>query len=244
MFRVTYLLWPRSSELDHRRVSSRRLPRADAKKCAPPRAACVTLATANSKRNRQRLGCVVHPDHSNAPFTLMSENSMHRLAARRLACSLALAALLLPTSLAAQDSAGTNPRPLLTAPLPGPRLAKADDSEVRRKLQSTADAWNRADLAGHVEAYADSAAFMTGRGPMIGRDKIESSLRRGFWRDGKPVQALRYEHVNVRALGRDHALVTGRFVLTGGGRKDASGWFTLVWEREPDGGQEIHDHSG
>jgi len=177
------------------------------------------------------------------PVTLMSENSMHRLATRRLACSLALAALLLPTSLAAQDSAGTNPRPLLTAPLPGPRLAKADDAEVRRKLQSTADAWNRADLGGHVEAYADSAAFMTGRGPMIGRDKIESSLRRGFWRDGKPVQTLRYEHVNVRGLGRDHALVTGRFVLTGDGREDASGWFTLVWERGPDGWQEIHDHS-
>jgi uncharacterized protein (TIGR02246 family) len=173
----------------------------------------------------------------------MSENPMHRLAARRLPCTLAVAALLLAGSLAAQDSAGTTPPPLLTAPLPGPRLGKADDAEVRRKLQSTADAWNRADLAGHVAPYADSAAFMTGRGPMIGRDKIESSLRRGFWRDGRPLQTLRYEHVNVRALGRDHALVTGRFVLTGGGREDASGWFSLVWERGPQGWQEIHDHS-
>jgi ketosteroid isomerase-like protein len=145
----------------------------------------------------------------------MSDNPMHRLAARRLACSLALTALLLPGSLAAQDSARTIPPPLLTAPLPGPRLGKADDAEVRRKLQSTADSWNRADLAGHVAMYAD----------------------------GKPVQKLRYEHVNVRALGRDHALVTGRFVLTGGGREDASGWFSLVWERGPQGWQEIHDHS-
>jgi uncharacterized protein (TIGR02246 family) len=193
-------------------------------------------------RNRQRPGFVVPRDHAN-PFTLMSENPMHRLAAWRLAGSLALAALLAPGSLGAQDSARTTPPPLLTAPLPGPRLGKADDAEVRRKLQSTADAWNRADLAGHVAPYADSAAFMTGRGPMIGRDKIESSLRRGFWRDGKPVQTLRYEHVNVRALGRDHALVTGRFVLTGGGREDASGWFSLVWERGPQGWQEIHDHS-
>jgi hypothetical protein len=64
-------------------------------------------------------------------------------------------------------------------PLPGPRLPRNDEADVRRKLQSTADAWNRADLAGHVAPYADSAAFMTGRGPMIGRDKIETSLRRG-----------------------------------------------------------------
>ena len=168
---------------------------------------------------------------------------MHRLSARRLACPIALAALLASGSLAAQDSARATLPPLLTAPVPGPRLVKADDAEVRRKLQSTADAWNRADLAGHVATYADSAAFMTGRGPMIGRDKIESSLRRGFWREGKPVQMLRYEHVSVRALGRDHALVTGRFVLSGGGRDDASGWFSLVWERGPQGWQEIHDHS-
>jgi ketosteroid isomerase-like protein len=196
----------------------------------------------SSLGNRQCASFVVPRDHAN-PFTLMSENPMHRLAARRLACTLALAALLAPGSLDAQDSARTTPPPLLTAPLPGPRLGKADAAEVRRKLQSTADAWNRAALAGHVAPYADSAAFMTGRGPMIGRDKIESSLRRGFWRDGKPVQTLRYEHVNVRALGRDHALVTGRFVLTGGGREDASGWFSLVWERGPQGWQEIHDHS-
>ena len=165
---------------------------------------------------------------------------MHRLAAPRLVCAFALFA---PVSLAAQDSTQKTPPRLLTAPVPGPRPAEEDEAEIRRRLQSTADAWNRADLAGHVAPYADSAAFMTGRGPMIGRDKIEASLRRGFWRDGKPLQTLRYEHVSVRALGRDHALVTGRFVLTGGGQADAAGWFSLVWERGPKGWGEIHDHS-
>lgn len=168
---------------------------------------------------------------------------MHRPAARRLLCALAATALLDPSSLAAQDSAQTPAPPLLIAPVPGPRLVEADEAEVRRKLQSTADAWNHADLAGHVAPYADSAAFMTGRGPMIGRDKIEASLRRGFWRDGKPLQTLRYEHVGVRALGPNHALVTGRFILTGGARSDATGWFSLVWERGPQGWREIHDHS-
>jgi uncharacterized protein (TIGR02246 family) len=170
----------------------------------------------------------------------MREIPMHSLAARHLVCAFALIA---PGSLAAQDSAATPPAPLFTSPIPGPRLAKDDDAEVRRKLQSTADAWNNGVLEGHVATYADSAAFMTGRGPMIGRDKIEASLRRSFWREGKPLQTLRYEHVSVRALGRDYALMTGRFVLSGGGRAEASGWFSLVWERGPKGWQEIHDHS-
>jgi uncharacterized protein (TIGR02246 family) len=170
----------------------------------------------------------------------MSEISMHNVAAR---CLVSAIVLLAPGSLAAQDSAATTPPPLFTAPIPGRPLPKDDDAEVRRKLQSTADAWNNGNLAGHVATYADSAAFMTGRGPMIGREKIEASLRRSFWREGKPVQTLRYEHVSVRALGRDYALMTGRFVLSGGGRADASGWFSLVWERGTKGWQEIHDHS-
>lgn len=104
---------------------------------------------------------------------------MHRFAARRLAWNLGLAAMFVPVSLPAQDPARTTSSPLLTALLPGPRLPRNDEADVRHKLQSTADAWNRADLAGHVAPDADSAAFMTGRGPMIGRDKIETSLRRG-----------------------------------------------------------------
>jgi hypothetical protein len=76
--------------------------------------------------------------------------------------------------------ARTTSSPLLTAPLPGPRLPRNDEADVRRKLQSTADAWNRADLAGHVAPHADSAAFMTGRGPMIGRDISRTATQRGI----------------------------------------------------------------
>jgi ketosteroid isomerase-like protein len=48
----------------------------------------------------------------------------------------------------------------------------------------------------------------------------------------------------VRPLGRDHALAVGRFVLSGGGLAERSGWFTLLWERAPGGWRVIHDHSG
>lgn len=109
-------------------------------------------------------------------------------------------------------------------------------------LMETSAAWNRADIDGHVAAYADSAAFMA-PGPLLGRHRIKESLLRSFWREGRPLQQLRYEQVQVRPLGDTHALMTGRFILSGGGRPDASGWFTLVWAWKDGRWQIVHDHS-
>jgi ketosteroid isomerase-like protein len=110
-------------------------------------------------------------------------------------------------------------------------------------LKASADAWNNADLAGHVRPYADSATFMGGNGPIQGRDRVSESLARSFWRDGKPRQQLSFDRVTVRPLGESHALSTGHFVLTGGGEADRSGWFSLTWEKTAAGWQIVHDHS-
>ena len=37
-------------------------------------------------------------------------------------------------------------------------------------MNAMADVWSNADLAGHIRPYADSATFMTGSGPLRGRD--------------------------------------------------------------------------
>ncbi len=110
-------------------------------------------------------------------------------------------------------------------------------------LQASAAAWNAADLDGHVAMYADSARFMTSGGPVAGREHTRALLERYFWRDGRPVQRLHFEHVAVTALGAGHALVTGRFVLTGGGEDEKSGWFTTVWAWNGTRWETIHDHS-
>jgi len=43
--------------------------------------------------------------------------------------------------------------------------------------------------------------------------------------------------------GANAALMTGRFVLSGGGEPEQSGWFTLVWQHTATGWKVIHDHS-
>lgn len=118
-----------------------------------------------------------------------------------------------------------------------------DETQIRAVLDSTADGWNQGNLQQYLSAYTETATEMGQSGPEGGKSAIERTMREGFWKAGRPVQNLRYEHVDVRMLGKDYALVTGQFVLYGADRPDRTGWFTTVWTRTRDGWRMIHDHS-
>ena len=124
----------------------------------------------------------------------------------------------------------------------GPNAAAAEQ-EIQRLLDESATSWNRGDLDGHLADNADSISFMTSKGPIVGKHRTAEALRRSFFRDGKPIQQLRFEQVTIRRLGDGFALVVGRFVLEGGGEPERSGWFSTVWERQRAGWRVIHDHS-
>jgi uncharacterized protein (TIGR02246 family) len=120
----------------------------------------------------------------------------------------------------------------------------ADAGAILALFDSTAAGWNRGDLAAYMSAYADSA---TGNGAGDfdrGKAAIERTMRAGFWKNGKPAQTLRYQELRVRMLGADHALVNGKFVLSGAGRPDRTGLFSTVWARTREGWRMINDHSG
>ncbi len=135
---------------------------------------------------------------------------------------------------------------LATLALTAPGAAQAPHSteqEIRRLLDESVASWNRGDRDGHLADNADSISFMTSKGPIVGKHRTAEALRRSFFRDGMPVQQLRFEQVSIRRLGEGFALVVGRFVLEGGGQPEHSGWFSTVWERRPEGWRVIHDHS-
>ena len=118
------------------------------------------------------------------------------------------------------------------------------EAAIRARLDSTAIGWNRGELAMYMSMYEPDASQMGARGVEHGRALIEEGMRKGFWRNGRPAQDLHYEDVEVRPLGEHFALVTGRFVLTGGGRPDRVGTFTTVWSDHSGEWRMIHDHSG
>jgi len=116
-------------------------------------------------------------------------------------------------------------------------------AKIRAVLDTTAAGWNRGDLNAYLSAYVPEATEMLATGPTGGVDAIEKTMKEGFWKNGRPAQTLHYESVNVRMLGADNALVTGKYVLTGANRPDRTGWFTTVWTRTDKGWKMIHDHS-
>lgn len=130
----------------------------------------------------------------------------------------------------------------LAACASAPRPAD-DEAQMRAALAESAAAWNRGDLRGHLAIYDESVTAMTKSGPRPGIAPIEAAFLRSYFRDGKPKQALRLENVAVRKLSAESALMTGRFLLSGGGEPEQSGWFTLVWLRTPSGWKVVHDHS-
>jgi ketosteroid isomerase-like protein len=109
-------------------------------------------------------------------------------------------------------------------------------------LNTTAEMWNRGDVDGFMAPYAESATYMTPAG-LIGVDAMRARYLAKYFTGAKPDQQLRFDQLEVRALGTDHALMTGRFTLAGGGKPDQTGRFSLTWMRTPAGWRILHDHS-
>jgi ketosteroid isomerase-like protein len=138
------------------------------------------------------------------------------------------------------DMDNSNRRP---GPPGSPAGGLADAVAELRKIMDGASAdWNRGDLDAFVAPYHEHATFMAKRGP-IGIPDMRASFEKSYFTAGKPNQQLRYEQLNIVPLAADSAMMTGRFILSGGDRDEQSGWFTLVWVRTPAGWKIVHDHT-
>ena len=120
--------------------------------------------------------------------------------------------------------------------------AKAE-KDIKAVLDITATGWNTGELSKYLFAYVPDATEMLSTGPAGGVEVIEKTMKDGFWKSGRPLQQLRYENLVVRMLGKDNALVTGQYILSGADKPDRKGWFTTVWTKTKAGWRMIHDHS-
>jgi beta-aspartyl-peptidase (threonine type) len=115
---------------------------------------------------------------------------------------------------------------------------------VIAQFSRSADAWTRGDLDAFMADYARDSltGFVTGGRVQHGFDRIRAGYAPRF-APGAIRDSLRFENFEVRLLAPTVALVTARFVLFRGESTSASGPFSLVMERRPDGWKILHDHT-
>ncbi|MGA8531119.1 MAG: nuclear transport factor 2 family protein [Acidobacteriaceae bacterium] len=119
------------------------------------------------------------------------------------------------------------------------------DHQIRQVLAAQVAAWNRGDIPAFMSGYANSTrTTFVGKGIEHGYAAILARYLGKY-----PTQAamgkLTFTGLEVRMLGDDHAVVTGYFHLarsqSAGG--NASGVFSLVFEKESAGWKIILDHT-
>jgi ketosteroid isomerase-like protein len=118
-----------------------------------------------------------------------------------------------------------------------------DREQMLASMNASVDSWNRGDLKGHLAMYDESVTMMTKDGPRPTVAAIETAFRAKYFLGDKPKQSLRMEHLVIRSLSRDSALMTGRFVLSGGSDPELSGWYSVIWVRTASGWKVVHDHT-
>jgi uncharacterized protein (TIGR02246 family) len=113
--------------------------------------------------------------------------------------------------------------------------------DVTKVLLAQESAWNAGDLDGYVSHYKDAPDTQAILGSAAhGLDTIRNAFRQNF-PNREVMGHLENSEVEVRALGDNFTLVTGRYQLTrskkGGG--DATGTFTEIFEKTTAGWQVI-----
>ena len=109
-------------------------------------------------------------------------------------------------------------------------------------LNAQVEAWNRGDIDSFMKAYwkSDKLTFSSGGQTTRG---WEATRKRYHLRypNKEQMGQLRFSELEVQALGRDAALVLGRWALKR--EEPVGGNFSLVWRRVRGKWVIIHDHS-
>jgi uncharacterized protein (TIGR02246 family) len=127
------------------------------------------------------------------------------------------------------------------------RLVFAQDAEsaIRKVLDDQVSAWNKGDIDAFMQGYQDSPeTTFIGKTVHHGWQQVLERYKHDY--SSKEARGtLEFSDLSVRLLGANYAIATGRYHLTrsaaGGG--DATGIFSLVWEKSAAGWKIILDHT-
>jgi ketosteroid isomerase-like protein len=137
---------------------------------------------------------------------------------------------------------------LLLLPVFGRSQAQAPqnaaEKEIFAAMDTAAAEWNKGDLDAYMSLYDPAATMMLSAG-RVGLDSIRGMYVKYYFPGGHPKQELAYDTYQLTMLGKNYALLTGRFILRKNERfPERKGTFSLTMVHRKDGWKILHDHSG
>lgn len=124
-------------------------------------------------------------------------------------------------------------------------MAANEETAIKKVLNDQVQAWNRGDIVEFVSSYDKSPSItFVGQTVSRGYDGVLARYRRNY-PDKLHMGTLHFEEIEVRMLGKEYALVLGKFILerTPAGGGPASGRYSLVAQKSKEGWKIIHDHT-
>lgn len=116
-------------------------------------------------------------------------------------------------------------------------------SAIRAVLAEQQSAWNRGDVETFMRGYWNSPdlTFAGSSGVTRGWEPVMERYRRNY-PDVAAMGHLDFSELEIHLLGNNAALVLGRWHLKRA-NDEPGGFFTLVFQRFPEGWRIIHDHT-
>lgn len=86
------------------------------------------------------------------------------------------------------------------------------EKQIIQAMNKAAEQWNKGDLDGYMALYDTAATMMmpNGRARLSG---VRQLYEKYYFENGKPKQWLAYDTYEYTPLGKEYALLTGRFIL-------------------------------
>jgi len=127
------------------------------------------------------------------------------------------------------------------------KVLSAQDAEsaIKQVLADQVTAWNHGDIDSFMRGYKDSPeTTFIGKTVRHGWQQVLERYKNSY-STKDAMGTLEFSELNIRMLGSEYAVATGRYHLTrtaaGGG--EATGVFSLVWEKSAEGWKIILDHT-
>ena len=115
---------------------------------------------------------------------------------------------------------------------------------IHKVLEKQESAWNSGDIESFMEGYweSDSLMFIGSKGLNYGWQVTLNNYKKSY-PDTQTMGKLTFTILNMKQLGRKHALVVGKWHLDRNEMENLEGHFSLVWRKIRKKWLIIADHS-